>query len=167
MNVREALRRLASVERGSQEELRDDARGHDALPETFGSWNDLRRELDRCRRFGREFALVRVPGRDRGRIARLVRSTDYVWSDRAATYVLLPESNTASAEGLIARLQREAPELLPERGVQVASFPEDGLTSGALLSALSGRPLVLEPAPAATDARTTERRAASAFVNAA
>ena len=52
----------------------------------------------------------------------------------------------------------------------VASFPEDGLTSGALVSAVRGRPLVLEPAApasATTGSATGERRGASAFVNAA
>jgi hypothetical protein len=111
-------------------------------------WDHLRRELDRARRYGREFALLRLSGDDVEREAALLgrlRTSDYVWAHGKATYVLLPEADRTAAEGLVARLEREAPGLLPERGVQLAAFPGDGLTSGALLAAVRGRPIARLP----------------------
>ena len=117
-------------------------------------WEDLRREIARSRRYGHEFALIRIPaaeatsarrsrwsrpGRPRdaaGVLRSLVRTLDYVWTSNGALYVLLPESNREAGERLLARIRETAPELLPEHGVRLAAFPEDGITGGALLKAV-------------------------------
>ncbi len=123
-------------------------------PANSDAWDDLRREIARSRRYGHEFALIRIPARAsasprRSRWARpgragepaqivrsLVRTLDYVWTSNGSLYVLLPESNREAGERLLARIREAAPMLLPERGVRLAAFPADGMTSGALLKAL-------------------------------
>lgn len=144
--------------------LRPDAdwhsNGHAAEPsaqsEGFDAWEELRREIARSRRYGHEFVLIRIPlaalpppvrrsrwsrlrrSRDLARALRsLVRTLDRVWTSNGSLYLLLPESNRAAGEGLLARVREAAPELLPDRGVRLAAFPVDGLTSGALLEAVS------------------------------
>ncbi len=125
-------------------------------PTRLDVWDDLRREIARSRRYGHEFALIRIPARDatsarRSRWSRpgrprdaahvlrsLVRTLDYVWTSNGALYVLLPESDRGAGVRLLARIRETAPELLPEHGVRLAAFPADGVTSGALLKALEG-----------------------------
>jgi hypothetical protein len=114
-----------------------------------GPWDHLRRELDRARRYGREFALIRIAGADRDRaadLAALLRTSDYVWLHGRATYVLLPEAGRSAAEQLVARLDHAAPSVLADDALELAAFPEDGLTSGALLAAVRGRPIPRLPA---------------------
>ena len=99
-------------------------------------WDELRREIARSRRFGRSFALVRI-GRISGtRLAPSMRTIDREWVANGVTYVLLPECDRAAGESLVARLRRELSDVLAGCAVAVASFPEDGLTSGALLKTL-------------------------------
>ncbi|HEV2906433.1 MAG TPA: hypothetical protein VGZ50_03865 [Actinomycetota bacterium] len=113
------------------------------------SWEELRREITRSRRFGHEFVLVRIPVEDPeswrttdvaasvfADVLSAVRTIDRVWLHDNALYLLLPESSREGSEAVIARLRREAPDALPDRGVAVAAFPADGLTSGGLLSVL-------------------------------
>jgi hypothetical protein len=113
-------------------------------------WEELRREITRARRFAREFVLVRVPlpAPVRARVVEpevataiasltaLVRSIDRVWVDGDSAYLLLPEANREAGEGFLARVRREAPELVRHARACFAAFPEDGLTSGAMLKAL-------------------------------
>ncbi len=125
-------------------------------PTRLDVWDDLRREIARSRRYGHEFALIRIPARDatsarRSRWSRpgrprdaahvlrsLVRTLDYVWTSNGALYVLLPESDRGAGVRLLARIRETAPELLPEHGVRLAAFPADGVTSGALLKDVEG-----------------------------
>lgn len=119
-----------------------------------GGWSALRRELDRSRRFGHEFVLMRMARIHRNDIrdadlvqtlpARL-RSIDCVWGVRKQAFVLLPEAGRDVAVALVARLRRESPGLLPG-DVRLAAFPADGLTGGALLELLN------RPSPNAQDA---------------
>ncbi len=135
---------------------RDSAQGT-AGGSAEAGWDELRRELDRSRRYGRTFVLVAITqppegakARRRGgqeRFARLgsfLRSVDRAWTVGSATYLLLPECTRMQGEAFLARVRREAADLLPADGVTMACFPSDGLTSGALLAALDGRPVDLE-----------------------
>ena len=110
-------------------------------------WRELRRELDRSRRFGHDFSLLRMPrvvpdgngGTDLARSLPVrLRSIDTVWGDRRYAFVLLPEADRDVALALVARLRRETPGLIP-RDVRLAAFPEDGVTGGALIELLDER----------------------------
>jgi hypothetical protein len=112
---------------------------------TCAGWRELRREIDRSRRFRHDLVLMRMARIHRdgnGKVdlvrklpARL-RSTDSVWGVRKDVYVLLPEADRDVAVALIARLRRGSPGLLPG-DVRLAAFPVDGLTRGALLDLLN------------------------------
>ena len=116
-------------------ELYDGARnGHGDV------WRDLRREMARARRFGRSFALVRIGRLPRPGFASHLRTVDYAWAADGGTYVLLPEADREAAEGFVGRIRREVPDLVAGSAVSVAAFPDDGLTSGALLQALRVSP---------------------------
>lgn len=107
-------------------------------------WSALRRELDRSRRFGHEFTLMRMERIHRNgagdidlvrKLPARLRSIDSVWGVRKQVFVLLPEAGRNVAIALVARLRRESPGLLPG-DVRLAAFPADGLTGGALLELL-------------------------------
>ena len=140
-------------------------------------WRELRRELDRSRRYGRHFALVRIPGDDveaqapgrllrRGRrgtvssrasaVARVLRSVDSVWCHAGSVYLLLPETDGAGAVALTERMRRETPELVPATDVEIVAFPENGLTGGALLAALDRSPKQARPSLAGAYSRLRE-----------
>lgn len=128
---------------------RDDSVGWDDT-EPLGSeagWRELRNELDRSRRFAHEFVLMRMERIHRNgdgdvdlarKLRPRLRSIDCVWYARKQAFVLLPEANRDAADGLVARMRREAPGLLPN-DVRIAAFPADGLTGGALLELLDNR----------------------------
>ncbi len=121
---------------------------HVAGPER--SWDQFRRELDRSRRFGRTFVIARIPAGEvmadgtrrtpHARLAMLpllVRSIDQIWYSRGIVYVVLPETDREGMRSFLHRLQAAAPGLLPVVGIGVAQFPEDGLTTGALIRGLA------------------------------
>lgn len=114
----------------------------------------LRSELDRARRHRRTFAMARLEladpaGRDGASnevsdgiaaetirlIGASLRITDRAWLDDGEVMILLPESDRATAEGFAARLRSAAPGRFGDR-IGIACFPDDGLTSGALIDAL-------------------------------
>ena len=112
---------------------------------TSEGWRELRRELDRSRRFGHQFLLMRMERLHRNgngevdlvrKLPARLRAIDSVWGVRKDVYVLLPEADRDDASALIARLRRESPGLLPG-DVRLAAFPADGLTRGALLDLLN------------------------------
>lgn len=135
----------------------------------WSEWADLRRELNRSRRYERCFTLLRIalPREDRSRrwirprtrpaaesmhaIASFVRSVDGVWTDDADLYLLLPECDRANGERTLERIEASLAEVLPAgASITLATFPNDGRTTGALLNALHGRPVeTIEPAPEA------------------
>ena len=111
-------------------------------------------ELDRARRHRRTFAMARLElaaaepagsgsteisrGTSAGTIgliAASLRITDRVWLDDGDAVVLLPESDRSTAEAFAERLRSATPNLFSPRWA-IAAFPDDGLTSGALLDAL-------------------------------
>jgi hypothetical protein len=128
-----------------------------AMPARAG-WAEFRRELRRSRRNTRPMTLLRSLSplgpdavaedpevRSRALHGHL-RLVDRTWVDDGAVYLLLPETSRAAADSLVGRLQTIAPELLPG-DVRMATFPDDGLTSGALISAVHGASLSQVPTP--------------------
>ena len=131
-------------------------------------WDEFRRELDRSRRYERTFVVVRIPTRpipqtpepgpshgdvayeEMLQIAAFLRSVDRAWIADESVYVLLPESDRSMGDAFLARVRRLAHEVLPDDGVRVAAFPQDGSTSGALLAKLRGQPLAGTPRDVAT-----------------
>ncbi len=122
-------------------------------------WAEFRRELRRSRRGVRPMTIVRLPGPAdpaaaeaadlSGRARRLhrhLRLVDRTWVDEGSIYILLPESARVGADTLLGRLRRLTPDLVQE-DVRVATFPDDGLTSGALISAVHGASLSATPTP--------------------
>jgi hypothetical protein len=120
----------------------------------WSSSEELQVELSRSRRFGHSFALVRIPCRYAveggwnlrrelaGALSALVRRVDRVWSEGGTVYVLLPECNRTMVEAMLARINEPLSKLLSEEdraAVSAAVFPDDGVTSGALYSALKRR----------------------------
>jgi hypothetical protein len=128
--------------RGSESEL---------VSERWSPEHELRLELDRSRRFGHPFALVGIwcrPKQERWTFLRevataldsFVRRVDRVWIQGSGVYVLLPECDRTMLEATLERLRDPLSRLLGEDGraeVSAAVFPDDGLTSGALLDALN------------------------------
>ena len=119
-----------------------------AISEVTG-WIEFRRELRRARRGGRPLTILRIAGAElpggaggatdlathARALERRLRIVDRAWVDDDSIYVLLPESTRAAAEALIARIRAGAPDELPEL-VRIATFPENGLTSGAIIATL-------------------------------
>jgi hypothetical protein len=126
----------------------------------WSSWEDLRQELDRSRRYGRCFTIVRLAcprsettgrvelGRRHqselddervGVLGSLLRGVDRVWAHGENLYVLLPECDREMAEAMISRIRGPLSERLHGEESSLACFPEDGVASGALLAALHGR----------------------------
>jgi hypothetical protein len=157
---RPLTRGATSAERRSATLTRDEATA-------WSSWEDLRHELDRSRRYGRCFTIVRVAcprpqARGRGELGRrrqteladervrvlssLVRGIDRVWAHGENLYVLLPECDREMAEAMISRTRQPLSELVQGEAISLACFPEDGVASGALLAALYGLPVRERPA---------------------
>jgi hypothetical protein len=117
-------------------------------------WGELRREIDRSRRFDHGVTLLRaeppvpVTGwrgqrRHAQTLARLrgaLRTIDSVWADGEAIYLLLPETDRGAAELVVSRLWRELPQLLAFEALRMASFPADGVTSEALRACVDRAP---------------------------
>ena len=126
--------------------------GSQLAPERWGPAQELQLELERSRRFGHPFALVgiwcRPNQRERSTFLRvvagsldgLVRRVDRVWIQGSGVYVLLPECDRTKLEAALARWRDPVARLLGEDAraqMSSAVFPDDGLTSGALLDALA------------------------------
>lgn len=110
-------------------------------------WEDVHRELARARRHERPLAIVRLPGTDPTdasaravAIAPYLRRIDRIWAEHGDVTVLLPDTDRTAAERLVDRLRARQPVAVGSSPA-IATFPADGLTSGALLSALYGTPL--------------------------
>jgi len=127
-------------------------------PEQPDFLTSLQRELDRSRRHGRPFVLIKVPLRTSpsaerrrrkrrdapittggpGELDPVLRNTDQAWTTETDLYLLLPESDRPHGRICLDRLRRRAPDLLDDSAARVVAFPDDGVTSGALLDLLSG-----------------------------
>lgn len=110
-------------------------------------WAQFRRELNRSRRYRHDLTLVWLGPRDDeevigeellATVQSLTRDVDCCWIADGRMLVLLPESARTGAERLVSRLAGAEPKLLARLEVRIAAFPEDGLTSGALLDAVAG-----------------------------
>jgi hypothetical protein len=127
-----------------------------------GTWfDDIRREIDRSRRHDHAVALAKIttPGHSSEETALLVeairptgagragpRSADRFWRSGGSVYLLLPETTAAGARAVVTRAIHSDP-LLADSAWQVASFPEDAITVGALFEALGTRPPRAEELP--------------------
>lgn len=125
------------------------------------SWTEFRRELRRSRRGGQPLTMLRLVGdelpgdgpdglSDLGTRARRLglhlRLVDRVWVDETSVFVLLPDTSRAAADALIARIRAASPGQLPAH-IRIATFPENGLTSGALVAAVYGGAVDSVPTP--------------------
>jgi hypothetical protein len=109
-------------------------------------WREFRRELARARRHDRPVTIARLsvgdssvaPGRLSSGPQRSLRRADMAWVEDGELFLLLPDAGRGAAERAIGRV---AADLGLDRSViRLAVFPEDGLTSGALLTFLAGDP---------------------------
>lgn len=100
-------------------------------------------ELNRARRYGRALSLVRFGCADgqaaaqdlAATLTQRLREDDAVWSEGRNVYVLLPEAARMDAASFVRRFRRTVT-ASPDVTVVVASFPEDGATTGALMECL-------------------------------
>jgi hypothetical protein len=138
-----------------------DGSGETVVATDDAGWTEFRRELRRSRRGGRPLTLLRIAGEElptngpdgagdlatrSRRLALHLRLVDRTWVDDGSIYVLLPESPRSAADILVSRIRVDSPGQLPEF-VRVASFPEDGLTSGAIIAAVNGGAVDAVPIP--------------------
>ncbi len=118
----------------------------------------LGREIERARRHQHPLALARVTPTDGTSVDTLrgrIRMLDHAWADGDAVMLLLTETDHAAGERLMERLQADGLILASS----VTAFPEDALTSGALIARVGVEPGVVRfpvasaknPAPAAVD----------------
>lgn len=143
-----AMPRAAAPDAGRREVSR--------LAET--GWAEFRRELRRTRRAARPMTVVRIPAADPAaadddllaaraeHLAGELRLVDRTWIDDGSLYVLLPESPREAAASVLERIGMRRPDLLSGE-LRMATFPDDGLTSGALISAIHGSPSGHAPTP--------------------
>ncbi len=120
---------------------------------------ELWTELTRSRRYGRSFLLLRIrlarpapiarvrrPRRavdkaksDSGLLHGVFRRVDRVWDDEDDFYVLLPECDRSKGDAVVSRVRALLVDSLGGAEIALAAFPDDGVTSGALLVALRRR----------------------------
>jgi hypothetical protein len=106
---------------------------------------ELSVELERARRYERPFVLIRVPleaaqgnahpADHWRRLSSTVRKVDRCWQAAGSVYLLLPESTGPVGEGLLTRMRETFPKLRLD-DAQIACFPDDAVTAGALLDAV-------------------------------
>jgi hypothetical protein len=118
----------------------------------------LMQELNRCRRFGRSFVLMRmtVSRRDERRrlhwphrhrvavpdgyfVRDLFRRIDSVWQRKQSFAIVLTECDRTKAARVVERVRDKLAAQSFETEFALAVFPEDGLTSGALMKAVARR----------------------------
>jgi hypothetical protein len=119
-------------------------------------WAEFHRELARGRRLDQPFAIARFDlpaGSDAalidgllGGIAAAVRRIDRAWLDDGHVLLLLPGAARATANAALARIRAEVP-MAADLTPGMAVFPEDGVTSAALVSAAYGSGPIELPTP--------------------
>lgn len=116
--------------------------------ERMQPWDHFVRELDRSRRFGRPLTLLQVRAElgveldhaiAEGIESRL-RSIDLAWRDGDALCLMLPETDRKAREPVRLRLIEAGCERGVALDVRCVSFPDDGITAGALLATLRRAP---------------------------
>jgi hypothetical protein len=118
-----------------------------AIADADAGWSEFHRELARARRFDGQFVLVRFPvlsvsepaalAAIRDELAVRGRRIDRLWIDESNILILLPETSKAAAETVLARI-RAGTSALAAIEPALAAFPEQGITSGTLISAVYG-----------------------------
>lgn len=124
---------------------------------TSGTWDDLKSEIERCRRTRSSFVLIRVlppklslagagvarrsragPGPTTSFLsaAAPIRTVDKWWRNGTEAYFLLVDTDLRGAERFLARLREKDSESSVDLHVRIAEFPRDGLTYAAVLAAL-------------------------------
>lgn len=114
-------------------------------------WKEFSLELDRSRRYKRACSIIRLFEPDSVESEQtpsfkvetrlwawghVLRNIDRVWYDDGYLFLMLPETDRAGARAFLARVRQQHPSLVPHSDITVASFPEDGLTYGAVLNTL-------------------------------
>ena len=134
--------------------------GSQLVSERWSPSDEVRLELDRSRRFGRNFALVCFSCRREIEdpwtyvrelaygLSSLLRRVDRVWIEGPRVYMLLPECDRPMVAAMLLRIREPLARLVGEHvpDVSLAVFPEDGLTNGALYSALRSDRTTSRPA---------------------
>ncbi|MGE0727456.1 MAG: sugar transferase [Acidimicrobiia bacterium] len=107
-----------------------------------GFLDHLSREFDRSRRHGHPFVLARcqfdtagAAERALAALAGVLRQTDVVGRRASDLFLLLPETDVAGADALLARLQASGE---GHRRAVTAAYPADGMTVGGLLELVLG-----------------------------
>jgi hypothetical protein len=134
-------------------------------------WHAFENELSRARRYERPIALIRGPLPSpteataqldvMADINKSLRSVDTAWIDGGALWILATEADRSMADQLVDRIVETT--WLEREDVRIASFPDDALTAGGLISMLQdgGRPIQL-PVRATLDASDAMAFAAKA-----
>ena len=119
-------------------------------------------ELERGRRHEHPFGLVRIPAGEPGSSAcreaaaavrHHLRAIDVAVAEGDSLYLVLPGADRGATDGCVERIAA-ATDLFERSAVRTASFPDDGITPGALLSVLDGA----APAVAREDLPSLDRR---------
>lgn len=106
-------------------------------------WNALERELRRARRSGHPLAVNRIvprgaaPSDVAASIRTRLRTTDLYFASRSCVYVTMPDATAADARCAMRRLCEPIEESGVSCRIESATFPEDALTTGALIAQLS------------------------------
>jgi hypothetical protein len=120
-------------------------------------WMEFRRELRRARRHARPLTIVRIPrpahdpdhhasaAADIRALGLKLRLTDRWWADDESIYLMLPESDRAAALPVLDRMADA--HAAARTNARMAMFPDDGLTSGALIAAVHGPTVERTPTP--------------------
>lgn len=132
--------------------------GHPAIESTDAAgWMEFRRELRRARRHDRPLTIVRIPrpahdpdahasaAADVRTLGLKLRLTDRWWADDESIFLMLPESDRSAAVPVLDRMTDV--HATARMDARMASFPDDGLTSGALIAAVHGATMERTPTP--------------------
>ena len=127
-----------------------------AIADADAGWSEFHRELARARRFDGQFVIARFPvpsvpeptalAAIRDELAVRGRRIDRLWIDGEDILLLLPETSKYAAENVLARI-RAGTSALADVQPGLAVFPEHGITSGALISAVYGSGQADVPTP--------------------
>ncbi len=136
-----ALTGIVWITRGARAQTTSDS---DAGP----AWLAVDEEVRRSRRHGRSLAILAMPGD--GETARLMRPLlrvpDRVWCENSSVYLMLTECDRTQALGFVSRLAASLPSAVDPARTALASFPDDAITVGGLLSSLQPG-VAFAPAP--------------------
>jgi hypothetical protein len=121
------------------------------IRQSEAGWAALHAELARSRRHDRRFAVLRIPEsvwatpggshdavmedglRAAGAVHALLRRPDRAWIDGTDLNVLVTDCDRQQAWSFLRRARASLPQLFADERVQLAVFPEDGVTLGTLL----------------------------------